>query len=651
MNKNNRRLWTLTPYFLIFSACLLIMSILFLQFSLELFIISLSLSLVSAGVVLFYCFKFKNYVSDTVFNTVKSIREVNKNYLNKFSMPVVVVGDKGDIIWYNDKFYSQISNDNDDATGDLINHYIEGKSIKDVIKSREIDITYNSRKYTVYSNLVNDGVVLYFVDNTHYKYIEKEYKDTRPAVAMVVFDNREDFDRNYSDEQNVHIVITIENMLQKWANKYNGLYKKISSDRYLIIFSEKELQVLIEEKFKILSEIKELKLIDNKQATISIGVARGENGLKEKELDARKALEMALGRGGDQVAIKNADEYKFFGGVSKGYEKFDKVRTRVIASTLKQHIKSANNVLLMGHKNSDLDCVGAAIGLWSVISKACNTPAHIVVNQNKTLAAPLIDSFIQSGFEDIFVEPEEGLTLINDKTLLFVLDTHNAEFLENIEVYNKCNLVVLIDHHRMMVNHISNSLVFYHEPHASSTAEMATELIQYMGENVLTRLEADALLAGITLDTKNFVLKTGVRTFEAAAYLKQRGADSVEVKRMFTNSIESYKAKYQLVSSAETYNSCAIATTENLPSEVRVTAAQAADELLSLQGVKASFVMYSADDYVNISARSLGDINVQILMEKFDGGGHQTMAGAQITGVSIQEVHAKLIKLISEIKI
>ena len=650
-SNNNRSVWMLSPFFIIFSACMLIMAILLFQYKLEYFFIGLSLSILSGGLVFYKCIRFKSYISDTVNSTIHNIRGVNKTYLNKFSLPIVVVGEKGEILWYNDKFYAQLKNDTEDATGDLINHYIDGRNIKEFSKSKEIDITYNKRKYTVYSSTTKNSTILYYIDNTHYKYIEKEYKDSRPSVAMIVFDNKEEFVRNYSDEQTVHIVITIENLLQKWASKYNGLFKKISSDRYMIIFSEIDLKVIIEDEFSILNEVKELKLIDNKQATISIGISRNANSLKDNELEARKALEMALGRGGDQVAIKNLDEYTFFGGVSKGYEKFDKVRTRVIASTLKQHIKSSDNILLMGHKNSDLDCVGAAIGLWSVVTKALKKPAHIVVNQSKTLSGPLINTFIEEGFEDMFVEPEEALTLINDKTLLFILDTHSAEFLESIDVYKNCKQIVLIDHHRLMVNHIKNTLVFYHEPHASSAAEMATELIQYMGENVITRLEADALLSGITLDTKNFVLKTGVRTFEAAAYLKQRGADSIEVKQMFTNSIESYKAKYKLVSSAETYNSCAIATAENLPSEVRVTAAQAADELLSLQGVKASFVMFSTENDVNISARSLGEINVQVLMEKFGGGGHQTMAGAQVNNAKIADVHAKLIKFISELKI
>jgi len=444
--------------------------------------------------------------------------------------------------------------------------------------------------------------------------------------------------------------VSVENAIQKWALKSRGLFKKISGEKYLILFEERALSELITGKFSILQEIKVLKPLQGMlEPTISIGIGRGGASFKECDAWSRSALEMALGRGGDQVALKTGDSYQFFGGVSGGIEKADKVRTRVIASSLGEHIKASDQILIMGHKNSDLDCLGAAIGLYSSITKDLKKPAHVVLRRRQTLAGTLVEGMEKDGGGNMFMEPEEALLACTDKTLLIVVDTHSPGFLEEPKLYKSCKRIVVIDHHRMMVNHISGALVFFHEPHASSTAEMTTELIQYMGDKGLTRLEAEALLAGITLDTKNFVLKTGVRTFEAAAYLRKKGANTVEVKRMFSNSLDRYKTKYQIVSQAEIFQNYAIACVdeEYIDENIRILAAQAADELLSIHNVQASVVLYKADGAVNISARSLGDINVQVIMEALDGGGHQTMAATQMQDVSLAQARESLLKVIT----
>ena len=282
----------------------------------------------------------------------------------------------------------------------------------------------------------------------------------------------------------------------------------------------------------------------------------------------------------------------------------------------------------MGHQFSDLDSVGASIGLWSAITKGQEKPCYVVLNREQTLAGALVETVEKAGNTGMFLSPREALSLITDRSLLIIVDTHSESFVESRDLYKYSKRTVVIDHHRMMVKHIENAIIFYHEPYASSASEMVTELVQYLGENAIGRLEADALLAGITLDTKNFVLKTGVRTFEAAAFLRRKGADTVEVKRLFSNSIDTYRAKYQLVSNAEIYNSCAVTAADEDCPDIRIASAQAADELLGVQGVNASFVLYSSAGTVNISARSLGAVNVQVVMEKLGGGGHQTMAGA-----------------------
>ena len=359
---------------------------------------------------------------------------------------------------------------------------------------------------------------------------------------------------------------------------------------------------------------------------------------------------MALGRGGDQVAVKQEnDTYEFFGGLSKGVERHDKVRTRVFAATISDDIKESNNVLIMGHKFSDLDCVGSSMGMWNAAAKTLNRPAFIVVDRPQSLAGPLI-SMIQSQYaeEKIFISPQEAVTRVTPKTTLIVVDTHSPDFVESPELLKSVSRVIVIDHHRMMVRHIENALVFYHEPFASSASEMVTELVQYIGDREVTEVEAQALLAGIMLDTKNFVLKTGVRTFEAAAYLRRKDADTVKVKRLFSDSINAYKAKYKIVSNARIFHNYAIASTEAEFPDIRISAAQAADELLSIQGVAASFVIYPAGGAVNVSARSLGEVNVQLVMEALGGGGHLTMAGAQLENVTVDEAADQLISAIKK---
>lgn len=644
-----RKIWTITPYFLAFSAVILCMAIYSIRWNIYIFIAEMIVAVATIVFVYFNLKYFEKYINKVVHGVLNGIKGVNVDYLEKFNIPVVVAGNKGDIVWYNKHFKTELCNGRS-AEGDFISQYISNIPMEDILDKDGVDVAYCDKRYTVLAYSVENGAVLYFIDDTYYKQTAEEYKNSRPAIAMIAFDNWEEFERDGEDDQSSHVLVSVENALQKWAAKYNGMFKKLMNGKYLVVLEERNIKLLIDEKFSILKEIRSMKFNVLREATISIGIGRGASGFRECDLWARKALDMALGRGGDQAAVKDSDTYQFFGGVSKGVEKLDKVRTRVIATTLTEHIRNSDHVLIMGHRFSDLDCVGASVGLWSAVTKGLSKPSHVVLKKEQSLALPLIDAIESAGSGNMFMRPEEALNVLSDKTLLIIVDTHSPSFVESEELYQKAKNVVVIDHHRMMVNHISNSLVFFHEPYASSASEMATELVQYMSEDALNSLEAEALLAGITLDTKNFVLKTGVRTFEAAAYLRQKGADTIVVKRLFSNSIDTYKAKYKLVSDAEIFNKCAIACADEKYQDVRVTAAQAADELLCIQGVKASFVLFKEDNAVNISARSLGDINVQVIMEKLDGGGHQTMAGAQIKNSSLSEAREKLINIIKDME-
>lgn len=469
-------------------------------------------------------------------------------------------------------------------------------------------------------------------------------------MASISFDNREELARDSSGMEDARISSEVESVLSHWAQEMGGFLKKVSGSRFFMMTDEAHIVAAKEKRFEILDKVREIKTNEGRRATVSIGVGRGASSLEESEHWARQALDMALGRGGDQVAVKQKDDtYEFFGGLSKGVEKRDKVRTRVIAATLSDHVNASDVVLIMGHKFSDLDSVGSAVGMWSAVAKGLGHEAYIVIDREQSLAKQIITS-MEKVTQDrrIFIEPWEAMPMITGKTLLIVVDTHSPSFVESPDLLRQVSRVVVIDHHRMMVKHIDNAIVFYHEPYASSASEMVAELVQYISGNCLSRMEAEALMAGIMLDTKSFVLKTGVRTFEASAYLRRRGADTVEVKRLFSNSIDTYKAKSQLVSSAEIYNNCAIAcSAENIP-DIRVASAQAADELLSIQGVTASFVLFQTGSTVSISARSLGDVNVQILMEALGGGGHLTMAGAQLANSNLRDARQKLISVLNE---
>lgn len=492
--------------------------------------------------------------------------------------------------------------------------------------------------------------ILYFVENTRFRAVEKELQESRPVTVLAYFDNHEELARSTTNSESARMSSEVEDILIQWAQGMGGFLKKLNDGRFFILTDECHIRQAVEKRFPVLDKVRAVHSGERLNATVSLGVARGAGTLQEADVWARKALDMALGRGGDQVAVKQADDtYEFFGGLSKGVERRDKVRTRVFAATLSDDMKQSDRVFIMGHKYSDLDCIGSAAGMWNAAAKTLKRPAHIVVDREKSLAGSLI-SILQNAYPDerIFISPQEAMMMVTPKTMLIVVDTHSPDFVESVDLLNAASRVVVIDHHRMMVKHIENALVFYHEPFASSASEMVTELVQYIGDKMLTSTEAEALLAGIMLDTKNFVLKTGVRTFEAAAYLRRKGADTVNVKRLFSDSIDAYKSKYRIVSNARLFGSFAVASADSEFPDIRISAAQAADELLSIRGVNASFVLFPAGGVVNISARSLGDVNVQLIMEALGGGGHLTMAGAQLSGVTVEEATKQLIAAIQK---
>jgi len=639
-----KKAWFTIPFIVLFSVVMLVMAFVSLAFSKLMFWIEIILSLAGILVSFIIYLSFSKYVKDTVKGVVTHTRGVDKKYLERFGFPVAVVGSDKEVLWYNTSF-AQVFCKDVQVYGVPVAAIISGKSVEELCGAEGGDIEIGDTKFTVYANPLERGYVLYFFDDTRLKNIEREYYDSRQSVALVVLDNDDAFEDDDEDEL-TRIVVEVESTLNKWAAEYNGLYRKLGTGRYVIFFEERDLKKIIENKFEILSKIREISSGDT-GATISIGVGRGESSLRKSQVAAKRALDMALGRGGDQVAILCGGDFQFFGGKSAGVEHHSKVRVRVIAKSIMDALEECDKVLVMGHKFSDLDCMGSAIGLYGGITGAFAKDTYIVVDYETSMAKALIDNYKTHCKEGVFVSPKEAQSLVTDKTLLIVVDTQSESRIESKAILDVCQQVIVIDHHRMSVDHLNNTLVFYHEPNASSASEMCVELLDSLPDVNIKKAEAEALLSGIVLDTKNFVINSGARTFEAAAYLKKRGADLVAVRQLFADSIDIYRNKYQLVSTARIYKKCAIVLAEESMKEIRLIASKAADELLGLKGVNASFVIFRADENtINISARSFGKRNVQIIMEKLGGGGHHSMAAAQIKDVTFETAMRRLVDAI-----
>ena len=608
--------------------------------------LAIGCTLISAALILANVLVFQNYLRQSV----AMARKNSDQNLETFPIPAVAVGEKGDILCFNPLFASQVAGSSEIYGWDIL-PYLSGNALEELLTA-PVEVTCGNRHFTVYASCDREDTrcvyTLFYIENTAYKDLVAEYRDSRPVVALIVFDNQEELSQIAKPGEMSQISAEMEMCLDKLVSSTSGFLRKLNSERYLIVMEERHLTDLIEKKFSVMSRIHEIRIGDRLNVTISMGIGHEGKNLRESFERARQALDMALGRGGDQVAIKSNDGYSFFGGNSKGVEKRSRVRTRIVANAMAGLFENAQRVYIMGHRNSDLDSVGAAIGMWSLVTKAFQKQAFVVVDPSTTLAQPLLSHVQKSTAAKVFASPAEALQMPREKSVLVIVDTHSRDMLESQELYNVCDEIVVIDHHRKMVNYIDRTVVFYHEPFASSASEMVTELIEYLADNRLEQYEADALLAGMMLDTKNFVLKTGVRTFEAAAFLRKKGADTVSVKGLFADSFDTYKTKYQIVSQAEIHDNMAISAVEEPRDNMRLASAQAADELLSIQGVDVSFVLFPAGNGVSISARSYGKVNVQVIMEKLGGGGHLTMAGALIREVSMAEAKDRLLKAIAE---
>lgn len=644
-----KRVWTAIPiYFILVIVMALITAVSYIYLPLYISISFSVLSLASLILVLNYVLRFQSYMNKTIDNTLRSLYDIPDKYIDQIKSPTCIIGNNNEIILFNTKFKRTFFNGKN-ALNEVIFQIVPEDTLSHSFQEDYSELSFNRREYYLFTRKVSEGILLTFIDITYLKKIERYYDATRKSVAIAVFDNFDDFN-NDSEDEAMQATIQIESVLQKWANSSDSLYRKLSDSRYMIIFDDFVLKTEISNKFEILDAIRNIKYND-RSATISVGIGRGFDSLKESQIMARKALDMALGRGGDQVAVLYDNEYTFFGGVSKGVEKTNNVRVRAIAESMKNMINDASNVFIMGHTASDLDCIGSASGIYSFVVKKFEKECYIVVDKERSLAKPMIE-YLSKNDDDKFISADHALSRVNENSLLFIVDTHSPNFVESKKLYESCHNIIVVDHHRKMVDYIENAGQFFHSPNASSTAEMVTELCRYLGDDTLNRIEAEALLAGIMLDTKNFILRTGVNTFEAAAYLRKKGADTITVSKAFANTFESYVIKSELVAKAEMIGNFAVTVSDKMIKNSRVVCAQAADDLLTIQDIYASFVISNVDtSTVNISARSTGKVNVQVIMENLGGGGHQTMAATQLKNISLEEAKQKLIKELKKVEV
>lgn len=561
--------------------------------------------------------------------------------LTGLPIPTMLIAD-GRVLWYNTIFREEVLNGTDAVTRPIDRLFPE-LDLAVCSRPHGQDLTVGNKRFTAYAGAAKGSRganIVYLVDDTVYKQTLEEYTASRPACLIIVIDSYDELFDDMKDSEQAKELEAINSLLEAYIAKSTGFLRKISNSRYIAVVEERDIHWMLQERFEILDQVRALH--PGGFTTLSIGVGHGGKTLQECHQMARESIDIALGRGGDQAAVKTVDGFEFYGGISHGVEKRSHVRSRIIANALCDLIKKSDSVIIMGHRMSDLDAIGSAIGALR-ICKICGVPAVIAVNSDATLAGPLLKTFIDAGEGHNFIPPDQTLDVITPRTLLIVVDTYQKRLLESQKIYEKCKRVVVIDHHRMAVGHIDNPLLLYHEPYASSASELVCELLQFLPkEDNITALEAQALLAGIMLDTRSFALHVGVRTFEAAAWLRSRGAQTADTKLLFNTSKEEYEARAHIVESAYIYKGCAIALSEELDAGMNVVLPMAANDLLTINGVDASFVAVAKNSGVNISARSMGALNVQVILEPLGGGGHLMMAGAQLHDCTLQDAETRI---------
>lgn len=612
-------------------------------------------------VLLYFYFRQSNQkrrqgVLQYIDSVTGSVDTASKSTLINSPLPTLVFRpDTGEIIWSNESFL-QLAGVREHLFEMRLSEAVPDFQVQWLLSGKQESperVELNNHRFRVYGSLVRSrnrtGVqslvaTTYWVETTEADHLREVYEASRPVAAILMLDNYEDLMKACEDTQRSAVLAQIDEKLQTWANTGQGILLKTDRNHYLFLFEEQYFQHFVDEKFSILDTVRAIRVAENIHPTLSIGIGKDSPSIPELYKNAKLSLEMALSRGGDQAVVRNQVDFAFYGGRTKATEKRTKVKSRVMANAFRELIADAGEVYIMGHSFADMDAVGAAAGICCAARKR-GKQARIVIDREHTAAETLIarlDALPE--YSGVFLTPAEAFLQMRADTLLVVVDTNRPDMVENPQLLESCNRVAVIDHHRRAATYIENAAFNFHEPYASSASELVTELLQYLVEPTdLLREEAGALLAGIVLDTKHFTQRTGGRTFEAAAFLRRSGADTAEVQRLFQGDLKDMVTKYDIIRRAEMYRSNIAVSVVEEPGVDRVAAAQAADDLLTLKGVQASFVVYAAEGAVLMSARSLGEINVQVILEALGGGGNSTTAGARIEDTDPESVRQQLI--------
>ncbi len=624
-----------------------------------------------ALIIMYACWtnnKRKAELSEHIKDLTLTVDTAAKSTLINSPFPLVIIETDGNIIWKSSKFIHEFANiDINNYLNNIVKEIkleLENGSNEDKKELQDLilkQVKIGSKAYKVVGEYVESKekqknnnkeymTTLYFIDETKNILLEQKYNNSKLCVGIIMIDNYDEIMQRLSDEDKPILTAQIEKNLYDWAATFEGLIIKSERDTFVLLLQQKYLKQLEEEKFNILDKIKEIEIPGKVQSTLSIAIATEESSNYEKYKTAQSMIDIALGRGGDQAILRKDGKYIFFGGRTQELEKRTKVKARIVANALQELMEEAENIFVMGHTNSDIDAMGASLGVYR-LAKTIGKKAYIV---NTTVGSTL-DSFLQTAREEeeyqkTIIGKDEAIEKINENSLLVVVDTHKTSYVDVPELLKKTNKIVIIDHHRRGTDFIENALLTFHEVYASSACELVTELLEYSEQEIkLTQLETEGLYAGIMMDTKNFTFKTGVRTFEAAAYLRKCGVDIIKVKKWFQSDLETYNKISEIVTNAEIINdTIGISIYDKEEPDTSLICAKSADELLTISNITASFVIGNLGDKICISGRSIGDINVQLILEKLGGGGHITLAGAQVEGMSIEEVKQELIIRINE---
>lgn len=605
-----------------------------------------------------------NAISQHIQDVTVNVDSTVKNALVSSPFPLIILETDGNIIWKSSKFVSEFSSVDIKAIVENLAKNIKLEILQNKLnknnnnKSIQQEITVGKKTYKVLGEYVKSKkkksnefmMMLYFLDNTDYLNSLKELEEEKSCIGIIMLDNYEETVQVLPDDKKSLILAEIEKKIYDWVAKFEGLVIKSDRNTYVYFVKNKYLQDIKENKFEILDIVKEIDTEETVNLTISSALSAEGDSYYDKYKSVQNAMEIVLGRGGDQAVIRENEAYKFFGGRTLEVEKRTKVKARTVARALEELIKESKDVFITGHTNPDIDSMGSCLGIYR-LAKSIGKKAYII-NENSDNAIANFMEYLEKEdeYKDVIIKKNDGLNTISDESILVILDTHKKTYVEVPEILDKTNKIVIIDHHRKSPDFIDNVILAFHEVYASSAAELVTEILQYVESKVeLNSVEVEALYAGIMVDTKNFTFKTGVRTFEAAAYLRKKGVDILKVKKWFQSDLEAYNMIADIVKNAEIINeSIAISEYSGAEKNVNLICAKAADELLTISNITASFVLGKMNNKICVSGRSIGDINVQVILEKLGGGGHITVAGAQIEGMNMEEARQELINRINE---